>query len=49
MTFLRVEGADLDLVDAAYRRKYGSYASIVDHLQSPEPRSATLEVLPSEG
>ena len=39
-------GADLDIVDAAYRHKYGGYASIVDHLQSTEPRAATLEVLP---
>lgn len=45
--FAPVQGADLDIVDSAYRRKYGGYASIVDHLQSTEPRAATLEVLPA--
>ena len=38
---------DLDAVDAAYRAKYGRYASIVDHLVGDGPRAATLEVLPA--
>ncbi|MFS0702566.1 DUF2255 family protein [Cellulomonas sp. 179-A 4D5 NHS] len=47
VTFTEVSGGDLDLVDAAYRVKYGQYASIVDHLVSAEPRAATLEVHPA--
>jgi hypothetical protein len=39
--------ADLAAVDAGYRTKYGHYASIVDHLEEPGPRSATLEVHPA--
>lgn len=38
---------DLVLVDAAYRAKYGRYASIVDHLEEAGPRAATLEVHPA--
>lgn len=30
-----------------YRHKYGHYAAIVDHLEAPGPRAATLEVLPA--
>jgi len=43
------EAADNDLpaVDAAYRSKYGTYASIVDHLTQTGPRAATLEVDPA--
>jgi len=44
--FVKVADDDLPLVDRAYRAKYGRYASIVDHLQEDEPRSATLEVRP---
>jgi hypothetical protein len=39
--------ADLATADAGYRAKYGSYASIVDHLEEAGPRSATLEVHPA--
>lgn len=39
--------ADLADADAAYRAKYGHYASIVDHLQESGPRAATLEVHPA--
>jgi hypothetical protein len=46
VTFSEVSGSDLDLVDAAYRAKYGQYASIVDHLEGEGPRAATLEVHP---
>lgn len=35
---------DLSAADTAYRRKYGHYASIVDHLAEAGPRAATLEV-----
>lgn len=44
-----VEAAESDLagVDAAYRAKYGSYASIVEHLVGPGPRAATLEIAPA--
>lgn len=42
-----MHGDDLDLVDAAYRAKYGRYASIVGHLEEPRPRAATLEVHPA--
>lgn len=45
--FTEVTGPDLDLVDAGYRAKYGRYASIVDHLEGPGPRAATLEVHPA--
>lgn len=44
--FAEADGADLTAVDAAYRAKYGQYASIVDHLTEPGPRAATLQVLP---
>jgi hypothetical protein len=39
--------ADLLTVDSAYRGKYGSYRSIVDHLLQPGPRAATLEIHPA--
>ena len=39
--------ADLAAADAGYRAKYSHYASIVDHLEEPGPRSATLEVHPA--
>jgi hypothetical protein len=43
-------GADHDVddqVDAAYRTKYRRYAaSIVDHVVSPEARSATIKLVP---
>jgi hypothetical protein len=38
---------DLGRVDAAYRAKYGRYASIVDHLEEAGPRAATLQVHPA--
>jgi hypothetical protein len=48
VVFTEVTGdADLARVDAGYRRKYGQYPSIVDHLEGPEPRAATLEVHPA--
>ena len=48
VTFTLVDDdADLAAADAGYRAKYGRYASIVDHLEEPGPRSATLEVHPA--
>ena len=47
VTFTETQGSDLDLVDAAYRRKYRAYASIVDNLVTDGPRAATLEVHPA--
>ena len=47
VTFTEAAHDDLARVDAAYRAKYGQYASIVDHLESAGPRAATLEVHPA--
>ncbi len=47
VAFTEAAEADLAAVDAAYRGKYGRYASIVDHLQETGPRAATLEVHPA--
>ncbi|GAA3817218.1 DUF2255 family protein [Cellulomonas soli] len=47
VTFTEADDADLTLVDAGYRAKYGHYASIVDHLVEDGPRAATLEVHPA--
>jgi len=44
-----VEASVLDAVDAAYRSKYGHYASIVDNLVEPEHRVNTLRLVPLEG
>jgi hypothetical protein len=38
----------LDEVDAAYRSKYGRYASIVDSLVKPEHRVNTVRLVPRE-
>ncbi|MBT0774235.1 DUF2255 family protein [Kineosporia sp. J2-2] len=47
VVFAEAEQNDLPAIDAAYRTKYGHYASIVDHLEEPGPRAATLHVLPA--
>jgi hypothetical protein len=47
VAFAEAAAADLPAVDAAYRRKYGQYASIVDHLVEDGPREATLQVRPA--
>jgi hypothetical protein len=39
-------GAVNDQVDAAYRAKYGRYASIVDSITDTEARSSTLRLVP---
>ena len=46
VTFTEADPSDLPAVDIAYRRKYGRYASIVDHLVKDGPREATLQVRP---
>ena len=46
-----IEDADdavLDQVDAAYRHKYGGYASIVDSITDAEHRATTLRLTPRE-
>jgi hypothetical protein len=47
VVFRETENAELPRVDAAYRAKYGRYASIVDHLVQAVPRAATLDVHPA--
>jgi hypothetical protein len=36
----------LDPVDAAYRSKYGRYASIVDSITEPASRASTVKLVP---
>jgi hypothetical protein len=46
-----IEDADeavFDQVDAAYRQKYGGYASIVDSITDAEHRVTTLRLAPRE-
>lgn len=47
VTFTEADLSDLPAVDTAYRKKYGRYASIVDHLVENGPREATLQVRPA--
>ena len=47
VTFTEADPSDLSAVDTAYRKKYGRYASIVDHLIGNGPREATLQVRPA--
>ena len=47
VSFTEADEGDLAAVDAAYRAKYGRYASIVDHLEEDGPRAATLQVHPA--
>ena len=47
VVFRETKDGDLARVDAAYRAKYGRYASIVDHLEQAGPRAATLDVHPA--
>lgn len=47
VAFTEADEGDLATVDAAYRAKYGRYASIVDHLEGAGPRAATLQVHPA--
>lgn len=45
--FAEADDSDLPTVDAAFRAKYGRYASVVDHLLEAGPRAATLQVHPA--
>jgi hypothetical protein len=47
VAFTEADDDELATVDAAYRVKYGRYASIVDHLEEDGPRAATLQVHPA--
>ncbi|HEY5853529.1 MAG TPA: DUF2255 family protein [Aldersonia sp.] len=47
VAFTEADTDELAAIGDAYRNKYGRYASIVDHLEEPGPRAATLEVTPA--
>ncbi len=46
VTFEDADGVVYDRVDAAYRAKYGRYASIIDTVIDAQARSSTLKLLP---
>ncbi len=48
VTFIEeADNAIIDQLDTAYRTKYHRYAaSIIDHITSPEARSATIKLAP---
>jgi len=46
VTIEDADGAVYDQVDAAYRAKYGRYASIVDGITDAQARSTTLRLVP---
>jgi hypothetical protein len=47
VSFVEADRGLADQIDAAYRTKYGRYAAgIVDHVVSPEARSATIRLVP---
>jgi hypothetical protein len=48
VTFVEVSDPDVnDLIDAAYRSKYGHYeAQYVDPMVAPEARAATIQIVP---
>jgi hypothetical protein len=46
VTIEDAEDAVLDQVDAAYRDKYGRYASIVESITDDEHRASTLRLVP---
>jgi hypothetical protein len=50
VTFMEETDPDTnDQIDAAYRTKYGRYAAnIIDSIISPQARSATLKLVPSQ-
>jgi hypothetical protein len=47
VTLEDADGAVLDAVDAAYRNKYGRYASIVASITDAEHRATTLRLRPA--
>ena len=48
VTIQDADDAVFDEVDAAYRAKYGRYASIVDSITDAEHRATTLRLTPRE-
>lgn len=46
VAFEDADGELFDRVDAAYADKYGSYASIVDSITTPEIRATTIRLVP---
>jgi hypothetical protein len=46
VAFEDADSAAYDQVDAAYRAKYGRYASIVDGIVGSEARASTLRLVP---
>ena len=46
MTVKDADDAVNDQIDAAYRFKYGRYASIIDGITDAEARSTTLKLVP---
>jgi hypothetical protein len=44
----QVEGEALDLVDEAYREKYGRHSSIVDGITNDQARATTLRLIARE-
>ncbi|HEY5270761.1 MAG TPA: DUF2255 family protein [Anaerolineales bacterium] len=47
VTFLEEAGLEINKqIDAAYHAKYRRYPSSVDHINSPEARSATIKLVP---
>jgi len=47
VTFLEDAGLEINKqIDAAYHAKYHRYPSSVDHINSPEARSATIKLIP---
>jgi hypothetical protein len=46
VAFEDADSAVYDQVDAAYRAKYGRYASIVDGITNSEARASTLRLVP---
>jgi len=46
VTFQDADPGDWTGVDAAYRRKYGSYKGIVDHVLTEQSRQSTIRLVP---
>ncbi|MCT9081747.1 DUF2255 family protein [Streptomyces fulvoviolaceus] len=46
VSFQDADPGDWSGVDAAYRRKYGSYTGIVDHVLTEQSRQSTIRLVP---
>ncbi|WP_406327043.1 DUF2255 family protein [Streptomyces sp. NBC_00203] len=46
VTFEEADPGEYAGVDAAYRRKYGRYTSIVEHVLTAQSRESTLKLVP---